>query len=87
MKLHRFIGDFYLKIGNLKLKDEELFNQFRNVLKLKLGETIILGDGQMNEGRAVIKSYGRGFIEVEVKEIESNRNEPERQGLFYFFIF
>ena len=62
MRLHRFIDNFELKFGNFKLYDKELFNQVRNVLKLKAGERIILCDGKMNEGIVEIKKCG--IIEI-----------------------
>jgi len=83
MKIHRFIGDFNIKPGSLKLKDKELLNQFRSVLKLKVREKIILCDGKMNEGMAEIKEYGKDYIEVEIKEVGVNKNEPEKQVILY----
>lgn len=83
MRLHRFIRNFDIKIGKMRLKDGELFNQFRNVLKLKVGEKVVLCDGQMNEGEAEIKGYGKGAIDVEVLSIGKNQNEPERRVALY----
>ena len=83
MKTHRFIGDFSLKTGSLNIKDKDFLNQFRNVLKLKVGEKIILGDGKGNEGAAEIKEYGKDFVKVEISEIKKNHNEPEIQAILY----
>jgi 16S rRNA (uracil1498-N3)-methyltransferase len=83
MKIHRFIGNFDLKTGQLKLEDRELFNQFRNVLKLKPGEQVILCDGNMNEGTAEIKGYGKEIIDIEILNIGKNLNEPERNVILY----
>lgn len=83
MRLHRFIGSFKLKIGGLKLEDKELTDQFRDVLKLKIGERMILCDGQENEGLAEIREYGKDFTGVEVIEISENKNEPDRQVILY----
>lgn len=83
MRLHRFIGRFKLKVGGLKLEDKELLNQLRNVLKLRIGERIILCDGQRSEGLAEIREYGRNFTGVEVIEISKNKNEPGRQVVLY----
>ncbi|MBI2064795.1 MAG: 16S rRNA (uracil(1498)-N(3))-methyltransferase [Candidatus Yanofskybacteria bacterium] len=78
MKTHRFIGNFNIKPGDLRIGDPELFNQIKSVLKLKIGEKIILGDGRMNEGLAEIKELGRDFIGVEIGGINTNINEPSR---------
>ena len=83
MKTHRFIGDFRLKIGDIKLEDKDFLNQFRNVLKLKIGETVVLCDGNMNEGMAEIKEYGEDFIRLQIKEVGFNINEPERRVILY----
>ena len=83
MKLHRFIGGFNLKIGNLKIQDQELFNQFRNVLKLRVGEKMILSDGKMNEAKVTVKEYKKDSIDVEVEEVSINQNEPDQQVILY----
>jgi 16S rRNA (uracil1498-N3)-methyltransferase len=83
MKLHRFIGDFDLKVGKLRLDSEEFFNQFRNVLKLRVGERVVLCDGNMNEAEAEIAGYGKGTIELEVGESSINKSEPDREVILY----
>lgn len=83
MRLHRFIRDFNLKVGELRLEDKELLNQCRSVLKLKVGEKIILCDGHRNEGLAEIKEYGKDFVEVAISEVGINKNEPERHVILY----
>lgn len=83
MKLHRFIGDFQLNKPSLKVRDEELANQIRNVLKLRKEELVILGDGQSNEARARIVEIGRDFIEFEILERYRNENELDRSVILY----
>lgn len=83
MKIHNFIGDFSLRIGRFKLEDRELFNQIRKVLRLEIGEKITLCDGKMNEGAAEIKEFQKNYIEVEIKKVSINQNEPERQVILY----
>ena len=83
MRLHRFMGDFKLKEGNLKITDKELLNQFRSVLKLKIGERIILCDGNINEGTAEIKGYNKGTVDIEILDIVKNENEPDRAVVLY----
>ena len=83
MRLHRFIINFNLKTGDLRIKNSELYNQFRNVLELKRGEKIILGDGKGKEGIAEFKNYGKDFIEIKISEISVNQNEPQRRVVLY----
>ncbi|OGN06492.1 MAG: hypothetical protein A3B86_03535 [Candidatus Yanofskybacteria bacterium RIFCSPHIGHO2_02_FULL_38_22b] len=83
MKQHRFIGKFNIVPGIFKISDFELVNQIRNVLKLKVGEKVILCDGNNKEGVAEIKGYGKNLVEVEIQEISVNQNEPERNVVLY----
>ena len=83
MKIHRFIGEFKLKTGHIIISDAEIFNQMKNVLRLEAGETIILGDGKLNEGEAKIISFGKGSVEVEIMEVGKNTNEPSTDVILY----
>src|SRR3989344_5822359 len=83
MRLNRFIVNFKIKSGNSKLEDRELFNQIRNVLKLKVGDKIILSDGGGNEATANILGYKRDFIEVSISDVTVNQNEADRQVILY----
>lgn len=74
MKTHRFIEDFGLQTDDLKIDNKELLNQLRSVLKLRIGEKILLCDGKMNEGMAEIKEYTDDYIKVEIKNININKN-------------
>lgn len=62
MKLHRFIGNFDLTQKELEITNTEVVHQIKDVLKLKTGESVILGDGQNKEVVAVIKSIIRNGI-------------------------
>lgn len=83
MRIHRFIGNFKLKIGSLKLGDKELLNQLRDVLKLKSGEKIVLCDGDMNEGTAEIKGHGKDTVGIEILDVGKNQNEPDKDVVLY----
>ncbi len=66
MKRHRFIGSFNLADAQLVVRDGAFFNQCKNVLRLRLGEEIILGDGKGHEARAKIIEYGAHSVSVEL---------------------
>ncbi len=59
MKIHRFIG---------KIEDEEITRQIRKVLKLKVGERIILGDGKGHDSLLELTDVSR---EIKYKLIET----------------
>jgi len=83
MKLHRFIGKFYFTKSPMIISDAEILNQWRNVLKLKVGEELILGDGQLNEARGKILRLNQNGAELEILEVYTNQNEPEREVSLY----
>jgi 16S rRNA (uracil1498-N3)-methyltransferase len=70
MKLHRFIVGS-LSSGQVKLDDLELYNQWKNVLRLEVGALILLTDGQGQEAQATIVSYQGNKILVEVGEVKT----------------
>jgi len=79
MKTHRFIGEFEMAEQFIKITDRDLSNQIRNVLKLKLGEQVILGQGNGMDILASIKILGKNEIVLEkVSEIKNvNENGVE----------
>lgn len=74
MKTRRFVTREALRGGEFFIKDESLLRQIKNVLKLKIGERIILTDGR---GRAVageLRDVKEGEVKVflgEVGEVKS----------------
>lgn len=83
MRLHRFIGDFDLNKSPLKIKDSELVNQIRNVLRLEKGAEFILSDGDLNEARVIILEMTKDTVEVDISEKLKNENEPEQNVALY----
>ncbi len=83
MRLHYFIGDFNFSEKNIKIIEPDLVNQFRNVLRFKVGDKIILGDGKMNEVLAEIAEIKKEFIDVKILEVRLNKNEPRKEIILY----
>lgn len=76
MKLQRFIGNFDLnKKKFITIIEKELINQIRNVLRLKVGDTIILCDGKLKEGYAQIFKIEKNKILCEI--VKSNVSTQE----------
>ena len=85
MKLHRFIGDF--NIADLhSYHRREFVNQVRNVLRLNVGEELLLSTGRGEEVRAKVTSYGDKYVEVAVVERMKNKSEPKRNVTLYLSI-
>ncbi len=83
MKIHRFIGDFDLSGKKIAVTDRELFNQIKNVLKLKVGEPIMLGNGAMDEAQGRIAAIGPKGVEVEIIKRGKNANETGVHAVLY----
>ncbi len=83
MKTYRFIGNFNLELGRVKIVDAEMWHKAKNVLRLAIGEKIILGDGKKIEAMAEIIGFGKNTVEVEISEINENQNESLIYGVLY----
>lgn len=83
MKVHRFIGNFNFDKKINSISDKEIFNQIKNVLRLKPGEKIILGDGKGREVSAEIAGFLKHAVSVNVTEARANENEPEMKPILY----
>lgn len=76
MRLHRFIVDLALKPGLVELRDEELVNQLRNVLRLRAGDSLVLCDGDCREAVTKLVAYRGDRVELQIEDIQENQNEP-----------
>ena len=83
MRLHRFIGDFDLNQKTLTISDSELINQWRNVLRLKSGDAVILSDGSGNEARAILLDGDKKSMQVELEEVSTPEREPKKSVTLY----
>jgi len=83
MKTHRFIGNFSLHPGVIRVTDPDIVHQMRKVLKLVSDEHLVLGDGKMQEGLCRLVTYERAAAVVEVLEIHKNMNEPRRNAMLF----
>lgn len=83
MRLNRFIGKFDLSKKELSIKDNDFINQTKNVLRLGVGDKIILCDGEMNEVIAEISNLNKEFAELNILETYKNQNEPASSAILY----
>ncbi|KKR79337.1 MAG: Ribosomal RNA small subunit methyltransferase E [Candidatus Nomurabacteria bacterium GW2011_GWA2_40_9] len=85
MRLNRFIGDFDLSKNEIIITNSENIKQIRGVLRLEIGDHIILLDGKGRETEVEIVSILKEVIQTKlVKEIKIN--EPERKVHLYLAI-
>ena len=83
MRLHRFIGDFDLKKGTIPITHGDFLNQARNVLRLKIGDRIILSDGRGMEAEGILEGLDKKRALVHISNRSENRNEPECKVILY----
>src|SRR3989344_3133253 len=83
MKIHRFIVDKDLYLGNFTVSDKEIVNQITKVLRLKQGDFILLSDGKKEEAKAQITKILKGGLEVEILDVFVNKNEPSVNVILY----
>ena len=65
------------------MKIKKIVGQISRVLRLKIGEQIILSDGELNEKLVEIKEISKNFIEGIVLKSYKNENEAEVYGILY----
>lgn len=76
MRLHRFIGDYDLTPGEHEIGSSSLANQISNVLRLEIGEKLVLCDGRGSEAEAVLLSVNKSSLHVTVEESNVCDTEP-----------
>jgi len=77
MKIHRFVYDFHFNDDLLMIKDGELINQIKNVLKLRKGERIVLIDLNKKEALSEIVSVSEEFLQLKLLNLGLNQNESD----------
>jgi 16S rRNA (uracil1498-N3)-methyltransferase len=83
MRLHRFIGKFDFGAKTLAVYDEDFINQWRNVLRLKTGDVLILCDGAGREAEATIVDMKKNVINLAITDINTPEREPGKSATLY----
>lgn len=83
MRLHRFIGKFDFGAKTLAVYDEDFLNQWRNVLRLKTGDVLILCDGAGREAEATIIEMKKNVINLTINDINTPEREPVKSATLY----
>ena len=83
MRLHRFIGDFDLTNETITVTDTELLNQLRNVLRLRIGDQLTLGDGRGTEALATIIDGDKKILRLAISEQSQPAREPHKKATLF----
>ncbi|MBI1998741.1 MAG: 16S rRNA (uracil(1498)-N(3))-methyltransferase [Parcubacteria group bacterium] len=86
MRLNRFIGDFDLDAGRMTLRDLDIVHQITRVLRLEVGEYIVLCDGAGHEAEGEISSIGKNEVQVNLGEKYKNENDPLQRIVLYLAV-
>jgi len=81
--MHRFILSGKLSLGELSISDYELIHQIKDVLRLKVGEDIIICDGFDSDALATILEIRKNNLQVKILSIEKNKREASRLVTLY----
>lgn len=83
MRLHRFIGNFDLSQKNLSVHDEEILNQWKNVLRLAPGDIVLLCDGAGSEAEAYIETLHKKEASLRIQNQIYPEREPRKKITLY----
>ena len=86
MRLNRFIGDFDLDAERVTLRDLDMAHQITRVLRLEVGEHVVLGDGAGFEAEGEISSIGKDEVQIALGKKYKNENEPLRRVTLYLAV-
>jgi 16S rRNA (uracil1498-N3)-methyltransferase len=86
MKIHRFYVGGDVSTGAVTVTDPEFVNQVKYVLKLAVGEPIILFNGTGSEAVGNIAGIEKKGVTIEISELRRSAVEPERDIRLYLAI-
>lgn len=82
MRLHRFIGEYNLNKDIIEIKDLDFIKQIKSVLRLELGDFLILCDGQGTEAKVKIIEINKGEIITQVMERTEKEQNLKKVSLY-----
>lgn len=86
MKIHRFIAPLETSGSILTIRDPELVHQMNRVLKLRVGEQVLFGDGAGNELLTTLTTVSKTVVEATILERQINQNESQKHVTLYLAI-
>ncbi len=85
MKLHRFIGNFDLSKAEVEIQNPENIKQIKGVLRMAVGESLVLGDGKGKQAKVTITDISKDTIVCSVDELLP-ASDPEKKVSLYLAI-
>lgn len=78
MKLHRFIGNFNLNGKEVAISDTDLLSQWKNVLRLRVGDKLTLSDGRGVDALCSLEELSPYSARLVIIKVGSSVSEPFR---------
>lgn len=82
MRLHRFIGEYNLNKDIIEIKDLDFIKQIKSVLRLELGDFLILCDGKGTEAKVEIIEINKGEIITKIIEQTEKEQNLKKVSLY-----
>lgn len=82
MRLHRFIGEYNLNKDIIEIKDLDFIKQIKSVLRLEIGDFLILCDGNGIEAKVEIIEINKGEIITQVIERAEKEQNIKKVSLY-----
>lgn len=82
-KIHRFIHNYNVENNTISVNEPELIHQWKNVLKFKMGEQIILANPNGMEALCEIESIDKKEAKLKVISESENTKTVKRMVTLY----
>lgn len=86
MRRHRFFIDQAVQQGPVTIQDPDLSHQLIHVLRLRIGDEVILADRRGFEALATVAAVGRAAVAFQIGMPSANRREPDTKVTAYVAI-
>lgn len=83
MKIHRFIGNFDFTQSPLRITDERIVHQIRQVLRLKRGEQVTFVSENSAQATGIIHDIAKDSITVMIESVNTAVTKPRRLVTLY----
>jgi 16S rRNA (uracil1498-N3)-methyltransferase len=82
MKRHYFIGQFNWSDQVIECLNTEIIHQIKDVLKIKIGEEVVLGDGLGRAAVATLKQINKKSLDFSIVTILPTKKDDKRVILY-----
>lgn len=82
MRLHRFIGAFDLTKNEAEISDFQIIKQIRAVLRLEIGDKILLSDGKGKEAEVTLTFITNDLVKGTIDEVRNTEVDDRKVTLY-----